>query len=275
MAPGRDVVAAAPTSVGKAVPSSPSAHSANAPTHGRHGRFEVLPPTTHWTPGAAILTIIGLAIGFLALGINGQTGWRFGTTPLAAWTFAGLSIAADALVMTLPAAAVALWHARQRLLAFTAWLLAGMALTIAALASLGFAELHFADTAASRQAIVTTASTLADQRTARIAAAERAVAIATKAREGECAIRGPRCRDREAEERTTLTTLASVLATPAPAAAPIADPDPQVTAALRLVTWLGLNLTAADVVNLRLILMATLPNIAGLVLAFGVALRRR
>src|SRR5262245_35486300 len=69
MAPGRDVVAAAPTSVGKAVPSSPSAHSANAPTHGRHGRFEVLPPTTHWTPGAAILTIIGLAIGFLALGI--------------------------------------------------------------------------------------------------------------------------------------------------------------------------------------------------------------
>jgi hypothetical protein len=48
-----------------------------------------------------------------------------------------------------------------------------------------------------------------------------------------------------------------------------------VTAALRLATWLGLNLAAADVVNLRLALMAILPNISGLVLACGVALRRR
>jgi len=41
---------------------------------------------------------------------------------------------------------------------------------------------------------------------------------------------------------------------------------------LRLATWAGLRLEAADVVNLRLILMTLLPNIAGLVLAFGVAL---
>jgi hypothetical protein len=45
-----------------------------------------------------------------------------------------------------------------------------------------------------------------------------------------------------------------------------------VTAVLRLATWIGLNVAAADMVNVRLVLMAPLPNGAGLVLAFGVAL---
>jgi hypothetical protein len=56
--------------------------------------------------------------------------------------------------------------------------------------------------------------------------------------------------------------------------ATIGDADPQVTAALRLVRWAGLKLATDDVVNLRLALMAILPNISGLVLAFGSALRR-
>src|SRR5262249_34617000 len=136
----RALVSAAPTPVGMPV--------GDAPTPGRHARLRVLPPAarTSWTLGAAILTAIALAIGVLALGINGQTGWRFGTDPLAAWTFAGLSVAADALAITLPAAAVALWHAGRRVLALAAWIVAGLALTGAALASLGFAELHFGDT---------------------------------------------------------------------------------------------------------------------------------
>ena len=53
------------------------------------------------------------------------------------------------------------------------------------------------------------------------------------------------------------------------------DAEPQITTAVRLVTWVGLKITADDVVNLRLALMAVLPNIAGLVLAFGMALRMR
>jgi hypothetical protein len=39
--------------------------------------------------------------------------------------------------------------------------------------------------------------------------------------------------------------------------------------------WAGLGLRTDDVVNVRLLLMALLPNIAGLVLAFGVTLWRR
>ena len=79
------------------------------------------------------------------------------------------------------------------------------------------------------------------------------------------------CRDREADERTALN---SAVAAPLPTVAPIAGADPQVTAALRLATWAGLGLKADDVVKLRLALMALLPNLAGLLLAFAIALRK-
>jgi hypothetical protein len=44
-------------------------------------------------------------------------------------------------------------------------------------------------------------------------------------------------------------------AAPVPTAATIADADPQISGALRLATWAGLNLTAVDVGNLRLAMM--------------------
>jgi hypothetical protein len=72
---------------------------------------------------------------------------------------------------------------------------------------------------------------------------------------------------------SSLATNAAI-ASPVPIAATIADPDPQITAAVRLAQWVGLGVTATDVGNLRLALMALLPNIAGLVLCFGMVLRR-
>ena len=50
-------------------------------------------------------------------------------------------------------------------------------------------------------------------------------------------------------------------------------PTQQVTGAVRVASWAGMNLTAVDVSNLRLALIGLLPNLAGLVMAFGVALR--
>ena len=82
----------------------------------------------------------------------------------------------------------------------------------------------------------------------------------------------PLCRDREADERAALAALNAAIAAPVPVAPTIATADPQVTAVVRLTTWAGFRLAADDVVNLRLVLMAMLPNIAGLVLMFGVAL---
>jgi hypothetical protein len=232
-------------------------------------------PTFEALPRPKAVTLIALLIGTLALAINAQTGWRFGTTLLAAWTFAGLSVAADGLALALPAAAVALWHGRRRGLALAAWIVAGAAVVGATLASLGFAQLHFGDTAAGRAAIVATSSAVADRRAAGIAAADRAANAAARAREAECAIRGPRCRDRETDERSALAALADAIGAPVPAVRSIAaDADPQVSAALRLAKWVGLQITADGVVNLRLALIALLPNVSGLVLAFALALRR-
>jgi hypothetical protein len=221
-----------------------------------------------------VLIILALAIAGLAIGINAQVGWHFGTTPLAAGTFAGLSIAADMLAIVLPSAAVALWWNCRRILSASAWMVWGLAASMAILASLGFASLHMGDTAAARASIVTTATATADQRSATIEAARAATQASTVARQGECQRRGPLCRDLEHMEQARMSELAAAIALPVPTAATIADADPQVTGAVRLAQWVGFGVTATDIANLRLALMALLPNIAGLVLCFGMALRR-
>ena len=237
-----------------------------------HARVTVMPPRRHVSWSAVLLVFIALAIAALALVINGQTGWRFGTTPLAAVTFAGLALAADLLAIVLPAVAVTQWHAGSGGLSAAAWTTWVVATSLAALATLGFVELNTADTAAERQAIVASATAGADQRNAGIAAAQLAVASATKTKEAECLRRGPLCRDREADERAAMAALNTAIAVPMSPAPTIAAPDPQVTAVVRLTTWVGLKLSADDVMNLRLVLLAMLPNISGLVLMFGLAL---
>jgi hypothetical protein len=241
--------------------------------------IEVLPPVPgvppRFHPGSTLLITTAVVIAALALIINGQTGWRFGTTTLAATTFAGLSVAADVLAIVLPSAAVALWWNRRRLLAISAWATWTLAVVMAGLASVGFASLHMGDTAAARAAIVTTATATTNQRSASIEAARAAAQAATVARQGECQRRGPLCRDLEHVEQARMAELAAAIAAPVPTAATIADADPQVAGAVRLAQWAGLGVTAIDIGNLRLALMALLPNLAGLVLCFGVALRRR
>jgi hypothetical protein len=220
-----------------------------------------------WPGVSAALIIVAIGIGAPALTINAQAGFRFGTTPLASVTFVGLSVAADGLAIVLPTAAIGLWHARRLGVAALAWLTWMVAAAMAVLGSLGFAELHFSDTAAGHHAIVAMSTAVTDQRTDGIAAAQFAADTATKAREAECGVRGPRCRDREADERAAIAALASAIAAPVPAFATIADANPQITAAVRLARWAGLKVTAEDFVSVRLTLMATLPNMAGLVLA--------
>jgi hypothetical protein len=234
------------------------------------------PPQEVRSPGRAIglvLVATALAIAALAIGINAQTGARYGTSPLAAWTFAGLSIAADMLAIVLPSAAVALWWNRRRTLSVSAWATWVLAATMATLASVGFASLHLGDTAAGRAAVVTTATEMTNQRSAAIEAARAAAQAATISRQAECQKRGPKCRDLEHVEQARMSELQSAISVPVPTAATIADADPQVTGALRLASWAGLKLSAGDIGNLRLALMGLLPNLAGLVLAFGVALR--
>jgi hypothetical protein len=144
---------------------------------------------------------------------------------------------------------------------------------MATLASVGFASLHISDTAAARAAIVSTATETTSQRTAAIETAKAAADAATKARAAKCLKRGPTCREMEHLEQARLSEIQAAIAAPLPTVATIADADPQVTGAVRLATWAGINLTAVDVGNVRLALIGLLPNLGGLVLAFGVALR--
>jgi len=256
-------------------PPPPVETSSSAPVPSKPVAKERPVAATMWPGVATVLVAVAICIAFLAIIINGQAGWRLGGTPLASVTFAGLAVAADLLAITLPTAAVSLWHVKRPGVAGLAWLTWTLAATLTTLSSVGYVELHTSDTAAGRRAIVATSAAVTDQRAAGVATAQLAANAAQKAREAECEIRGPRCRERETDERTALTSLAAAIAVPIPAAATIADADPQVTAALRLVRWAGLKLTTDDIVNLRLALMAILPNIAGLVLAFGTALRGR
>ena len=222
----------------------------------------------------AMLLFVTFAVAALGVGINAQTGWRFGTTATSAATFAGLSVAADVLAITLPTVSVALWLRSRWALASAAWVTWGLSLALAVLASIGFVNRHVGDAAAARQAVLVSAATLTGQRDAAIATARRAVAAAAESREAECKIRGPRCRAMEQQEQARLTELATALALPPPAAPRVAEADPQLAGALRLASWAGIGATADDLSNLRLALMALLPNLAGLVLCFGVALRR-
>jgi hypothetical protein len=226
------------------------------------------------SPLGAMLLLVAFAVAALGIGINAQTGWRFGTTPISAATFAGLSIAADILAMTLPTVAVALWLRSRWALASAAWATWALSLGLAVLASIGFVNRHVGDAAAARQAILGSATALTAQRDAAITTARQAVAVAAESRQAECTIRGPRCRALEQEEQVRLSELSAALAVPMPAAPRVADADPQLAGALRLATWAGFRFTTDDLGNFRLALMALLPNLAGLVLCFGVALRR-
>jgi transposase-like protein len=252
-------------------PQMPLAASPPAPpplaTH-RH------PIATPRLAGAILLAIAAMAVAGLALAINAQYGAAIGETVLTSWTFMGLAVAVDLLAVTLAPAAVGLWRTKQRGLAVATWATWGVAVFLATLATLGFFQKNLADTAATRAATVTLAAATQDQRSEVIAAAKLAVSVAKASREAECAARGPRCLQREADERTAVNALAIAVASPLVSPAKISDPDPQIAAASHLAAWAGLRLRPDDFANTRLVLWSFILNSGGLVLAIAFGLAR-
>src|SRR5262249_51578631 len=133
-------------------------------------KIEILPPdqpiATRGHALANLLVTVAIGIGILALAINGQTGWHYGVTPLAAMTFAAMAVAGNTLAIFLPSAASHLWHSRHAVLAIAAWVVWCAAAGLALFAALGFVERNVSDTAAGRRAVVSMASASTDQRTA-------------------------------------------------------------------------------------------------------------
>src|SRR5207302_6801955 len=142
------------------------------------------------------------------------------------------------------------------------WALWALTFAFAIVAGIGFASLNIADTTAAGRASVATTTASTDQGTAAITAARLAATTATKAREAECSVRGPRCRDREVDERTALTALSTAIGAPVPAVAAIGAADPQTEAASKLAAWVSFGTvrpTGDDFGMLRLLLLALLP----------------
>jgi hypothetical protein len=125
------------------------------------------------------------------------------------------------------------------------------------MASIGFASVNIADVTLSRASRVTPAVTVA----------QTALGDAMAARDRECGGGvGKFCREREAvvsERRKSVdVAMRSVELTA----------DPQTTAAVRVVAWITRGLlqpTGDDFAMLRLILLALLPQIGGILLMIG------
>jgi hypothetical protein len=223
--------------------------------------------------GPLALAAVALFLALLGGAINFQAGHQMGTDAASRLTFAAIAVGADVLALAMPAAACALWHQRERISALVAWAVWAGTLALCLFGTFTFSTVHLADRAASRQAVVATASDLATQRAARIEAAQLAVSTAAAARAAECTIRGERCRQRELDEQHAVGLLNAALALPVPPAPPIAEAAPDQSAAARLARSLGAP--ADSFANARIGLLTVLPNLGGLIFGFAVALRRR
>ena len=227
------------------------------------------PIATPRLAGAIILAIAALAIAAAAAAINAQFGWTLGETAVTAATFTALSVVVDLLAAALPPAAMALWRTRQLGLAIATLAVWWVAMFLATLATLGFFQNNLADAAASRATTVTMATASEDRRSEVIAAAKLAVSVAKASREAECSTRGPRCLQREVDERMAVSALSAAVASPVVSPATISDPDPQI-AAVALHGSFGLQLRPDSAYQAWSLIL----NSGGLVLAIAFGLAR-
>jgi hypothetical protein len=163
-------------------------------------------------------------------------------------------VAADLVALVMPSCAAALWHNRQRATSLAGWAVWAMTFVFAVTAGIGFASVNITDVAAARAARVTPAVT----------AAQSALSDAMSARDRECLHGvGKFCREREAAVAGRRQILDTAMASVGQTA------DPQTDAAIKLVAWVTrgeLRPSSDDFAMLRLVLLALLPQIGGILL---------
>jgi hypothetical protein len=205
----------------------------------------------------AILSIAAFALGAVGIMINGWFARSLGASDVAGWLFLAVGVAADLVALVMPSCAAGLWQAGQRttaLVGWTAWL---MTFVFAVTAGIGFASTNISDVTLARASRATPAVTMA----------QAALSDAMAARDRECKGGvGKFCREREAAVSERRQILDSATASVGQTA------DPQTDAAIKLVTWISRGLlrpTPEDFAMLRLILLALLPQIGGILLLVG------
>jgi hypothetical protein len=206
-------------------------------------------------PFASILLVLA-AIALAGVGIttNGWFARSLGSSDIAGWLFFAIGVAADLVALVMPSCAAALWQARHRAISLAGWSVWTMTFVFAVTAGIGFASVNITDVTAARAARVTPA----------VAAAQSALSDAMSARDRECRNGvGKFCREREAAVAERRQILDAAMASVGQTA------DPQTNAAIKLVAWVTQGMmrpTSDDFAMLRLVLLALLPQVGGILL---------
>jgi hypothetical protein len=203
------------------------------------------------------LTIAALALAAVGITMNGWFAQTLGSTDFAGSLFLAIGVASDFVALAVPPTAIQLWQARRRATAIIAWLVWFATFVFAVTSGIGFASVNIADVTLTRASRVTPAVTIAQD----------ALRDAVASRNRECAGGvGRFCRDREQAVTDRQRALDDALSTVEHTA------DPQTDAAVKIVAWLSVGVAkpGADAfAMLRLILLALLPQIGGILLMIG------
>jgi hypothetical protein len=209
----------------------------------------------HVTP--VLLTVAALALAVVGITMNGWFARSLGSTETSGWLFLAVGVAADVAALVLPSCAAGLWQNHHRAVALAGWTVWAMTFTFAITAGIGFASVNITDVTMARASRVTPG----------VETAKASLTDAMTARDRECKGGvGKFCREREAavvERRQAVeVALGNVAATA----------DPQTEAASHIVAWLSrgtIRPSGDDFAMLRLILLALLPQIGGILLMVG------
>ena len=206
---------------------------------------------------AILLSVAAIALAGAGILMNGWFAWSLGSSDAASWLFLAVGMAADLVALAMPSCAAILWrggHAATALVGWAVWL---MTFAFAVTAGIGFASTNITDVTLARASRITPA----------VVTAQSALNDAMTARDRECKGGvGKFCREREAavaERRQILDVAMTSVGRTA---------DPQTEAAIKVVSWISHGLVRPapeDFVMLRLVLLALLPQIGGILLLVG------
>ncbi|MGJ4927665.1 hypothetical protein ACQR1I_20650 [Bradyrhizobium sp. HKCCYLS2038] len=209
------------------------------------------------TASSVMLQFAALALAAVGMAMNGWFAHSLGANSTAGWMFLAVGVTADLVALVMPTCAARLWQARHRASALAGWSVWVMTFVFAVTAGIGFASTNISDVTLARASRVTPA----------VQTAQTALSDAMSARDRECKGGvGKFCREREAAVAERRQALDAAMATVSQTA------DPQTEAAIKLVAWVSRGVvkpSADDFVMLRLILLALLPQIGGILLMVG------
>jgi hypothetical protein len=247
---------------------------------------------------AVAVFALGLVTAAVGLYLNASFLWKFGRTSESGLVLAVVGLVTDTITLVLPATVMVLWQQSRRGLALAGAAMYAVAVAMTLLTAVGFAATNIDDAIAGRGAATAQREALRDEidrlKSERdalvfIPTDRSAVAAAQTARDQECGRVGPNCRQRVAELNSVLRDKAAAdraaeidarIATQERAlnALPaLASADPQTEAARAAVMWLSggyLTATSEDIRMTRVLGIAAVLFMAGLLLAFGTALRQ-